>query len=119
MKFFLDENFPKPAQGMLESAGHAAAHALDIFPPGTDDEVLFSHAQRESSVFITTDRDFFHTVPLAFAHHHGAMIITLHRPNRAELLRRLSDALAALGKRDMANTVWLITDTRIYSRHRT
>ena len=47
------------------------------------------------------------------------MVITLRRPNRAELLRRLSDALAALGERNLLHTVWLITDTRIYSRQKT
>ncbi len=69
-------------------------------------------------MFITTDKDFFHTVPLAFARHHGAMVITLRRPNREELLRRLADALTALGERTLENTVWRITDTRIYSRQK-
>ena len=119
MKFFLDENFPHPAISQLQSAGHSAVHALEIFPPGTADDELFGHAQQEHAVFITTDKDFFHTVPLAFAQHHGAIVITLRQPNRSELLRRLSDALTSLGARNMDNTVWLVTDTRIYSRQRT
>lgn len=119
MKFFLDENFPRPALVQLQSAGHSAVHALEIFPPGTADDRLFAHAQEEHAVFVTTDKDFFHTIPLAFAEHHGAMVITLRRPNRAELLRRLSDALTALGERNLKDTVWLITDTRIYSRQKT
>ena len=80
---------------------------------------MFAHAQREHAVFISTDKDFFHTVPLAFARHHGAIVITLRRPNRDELLRRLADALAALGERKLDDSVWLITDTRIYSRQKT
>ena len=119
MKFFLDENFPRPALIPLQAGGHPATHALDIFPPGTADDTLFAHAQQEGAVFISTDRDFFHTVPLGFAHHYGVLVITLRRPNRAELLRRLSDALAVLGARSLVNTVWLITDTRIYSRQKT
>jgi predicted nuclease of predicted toxin-antitoxin system len=118
MNFFLDENFPRPAIAQLQSAGHTAVHALEIFPSGTADDDLFAHAQRERAIFITTDKDFFHTVPLTFARHHGAMVITLRRPNRDELLRRLSDSLAALGERTLDNTVWLITDTRIYSRQK-
>ena len=118
MKFFLDENFPRPALTQLQAAGHSAAHALEIFPPGTADDRLFAHAQKELAVFITTDKDFFHTVPLAFEQHHGAIVITLRRPNREELLRRLADALAALGERNLNNAVWLVTDTRIYSRQR-
>ena len=119
MNFFLDENFPRPALAQLQSAGHTAVHALELFPPGTADNALFAHAQQQPAIFITTDKDFFHTVPLTFAQHHGAMVITLRRPNRDELLRRLSDALAALGERTLENTVWLITDTRIYSRQKT
>lgn len=119
MNFFLDENFPRPALARLQAAGHTATHALDRFPPGTTDDLLFAHAQQQQAVFITTDKDFFHTVPLTFARHHGALVLTLRRPNRDELLRRLTDALAALGERTMDNTVWLITDTRIYSRQKT
>jgi hypothetical protein len=33
------------------------------------------------------------------------------------LLRRLADALALLGERDLRDTVWLVMDTRIRSRH--
>lgn len=118
MNFFLDENFPRPALAQLQSAGHTAAHALEIFPPGAADDQLFAHAQQQHAIFVTTDKDFFHTVPLTFPGHRGAMVITLRRPNRDELLRRLSDALAALGERTLDNAVWLITDTRIYSRQK-
>ena len=31
--------------------------------------------------------------------------------------RRLADALAQLGQRDLNDTVWLVTETRIRSRH--
>ena len=117
MKFFLDENFPRPAITQLEAAAHVATHALDNFPQGTDDGRLFAHAQTERAVFVTTDKDFFHTIPLAFEHHHGAIVITLRRANRADLLRRLADALSALGERSLDDTVWLVTDSRIYSRH--
>ena len=117
MKFFLDENFPRFALAILQAAGHPATHALDIFSPGTADEKLFAHAQQHDAIFVTTDKDFFHTVPLAFARHHGAIVITLRKPNRADLLRRLADALALLGERDLRDTVWLVTDTRIRSRH--
>jgi predicted nuclease of predicted toxin-antitoxin system len=119
MNFFLDENFPKTALVELQRTGHTAVHALERFPPGTNDDQLFAHAQETRAIFLTTDKDFFHTVPLAFAKHYGAIVITLRRPNRADLLRRLTDALTVLGDRSLDDTVWLVTDTRIYSRHRT
>ena len=117
MKFFLDENFPRTALALLESTGHSAAHTLQYFPPGTADASLFAHAQKQKAVFVSTDKDFFHTVPLAFEQHCGAIVITLRKPNRADLLRRLADALAQLGERELNNTVWLVTETRIRSRH--
>ena len=117
MKFFLDENFPRLALAQLVAAGHSASHALDSFPPGTADDKLFAHAQTDGAIFITTDKDFFHTIPLTFARHGGALVITLRKPNRADLLRRLADALALLGGRELRDTVWLVTDTRIRSRH--
>jgi predicted nuclease of predicted toxin-antitoxin system len=93
MTFFLDENFPRPALVQLQNAGHKATHCLDMFSPGTADERLFAHAQAQGAIFVTTDRDFFHTIPWTFAEHHGAIVITLRMPNRADLLRRLADAL--------------------------
>ncbi|HUA65167.1 MAG TPA: DUF5615 family PIN-like protein [Alphaproteobacteria bacterium] len=92
MNFFLDENFPRPALTFLTSAGHSASHALQHFPLGTPDEILFAHAQEKKAVFVTTDRDFFHTIPLAYEHHSGAIVITLRKPNRADLIRRFGAA---------------------------
>lgn len=80
------------------------------------DETLFDRAQKEQAVFVTTDKDFFHTVPLAFEQYHGAIVITLRRSNCQELLRRLADVLTALGERNLNHAAWLMTDTRIYSR---
>ena len=81
------------------------------------DDKLFAHAQEQNAIFVTTDKDFFHTIPLSFARHHGAIVITLRKPNRTDLLRRLTDALILLVQRDLHDTVWLVTDTRIRSRH--
>jgi predicted nuclease of predicted toxin-antitoxin system len=117
MTFFLDENFPRPALADLHAAGHKASHTLDFFPPGTNDDKLFAHAQQQNAIFITTDKDFYHTVPLAFARHQGAIVITLRKPNRADLLHRLNEVLALLGNKGLPDTVWLVTDTRIRSRH--
>lgn len=66
MKFFLDENFPRPAVPLLQAAGHETVHALERFAPGTEDDRLFARAQEEGAIFLTTDKDFFHTVPLAY-----------------------------------------------------
>jgi predicted nuclease of predicted toxin-antitoxin system len=51
----------------LQVAGHKASHALDSFPQGAPDGKLFAHAQEQNAIFVTTDKDFFHTIPLSFA----------------------------------------------------
>ena len=117
MTFFLDENFPKAARALLGREGHESVDIRGTEQEGADDNDLFLTAQDFHAVFLTTDKDFFHTIPLAFARHGGAIVITLRKPNRADLLGRLADALALLGGRDLRDTVWLVTDTRIRSRH--
>jgi predicted nuclease of predicted toxin-antitoxin system len=116
MRFFLDENFPRSAISFLEADGHSASHALQSFQPGAEDSKLFAYAQEQKAIFVTTDKDFFHTIPLAFKRHRGSIVITLRKPNRADLLRRLADSLALLGERDLSDTVWLVTEARIRSR---
>jgi hypothetical protein len=39
----------------LESAGHSATHALQSFPPGTADNLLFAHVQQLKAIFVSTD----------------------------------------------------------------
>jgi predicted nuclease of predicted toxin-antitoxin system len=117
MTFFLDGNFPRSALDYFKAAGHTASHALESLPQGTADDKLFACAQGWNAIFVTTDKDFYHTVPMSFPRHYGAIVIMLRKPNRADLLRRLTNALALLGERDLRDTVWLVTDTRIRSRH--
>ena len=58
MRFSLDENFPVAAFDLLKSLGHEVARAPDHYPPGTDDATLLAHAQRQTAVFLTTEKDF-------------------------------------------------------------
>ena len=116
MRFFLDENFPRAAADLLTSAGHDCSRALEHFPAGARDNVLFAKAQELNAIFITTDRDFFHTVPWLHARHAGVIAITLAQPNRTALLARLQDALGLLQGREPFHRVWLLTDDRLFER---
>ncbi len=116
MNFFLDENIPRAAVDELIGRGHRCSRALDHFPPGTPDEELFAKAQVLGAVFVTTDRDFFHTIPLLYAQHCGVIALTLRQPNRAALLSRLADAVNRLPVDGSFQRVWLLTDDRLYER---
>ena len=116
MRFFLNENFPRAAVDELTAMGHECSRALEHFPAGTSDDDLFAKAQELCAVFVTTDRDFFHTVPWLHEHHAGVIAITLAQPNRAGLLARLRDAVGRLQGQKSFHRVWLLTDDRLFER---
>lgn len=117
MRFFLDENFPATAQPLLEAHGHEVFRAVKYHPHGADDRTLFLHAQRESAVFLTTDKDFFHTVPFLYPERTAAVVsITLDKPNRDKILARLGTLLVSTDLINNPMGVFLVTDTRILKR---
>ena len=116
MRFLLDENFPRAAVDELVQAGHECSRALDHFPRGASDEAIFAKAQEFGAILVTTDRDFFHTVPWVHETHAGVIAITLAQPNRAALLARLRDAVARLDGKNRFRGVWLLTEDRVYER---
>ena len=115
MKFILDENFPKAARPCLEQRRHECVDVRDFLPQGTDDEMVFQFAQERRAVFLTTDKDFYHTIPLARSPHHGAVVISLHQPNRQAILQRLQWFLDHLPA-SMDNTVYLLRDRTFVKR---
>ena len=91
MKFFLDENFPKAAHPLLKNLGHEIFDLRGTSREGSADTKIFQEAQDCEAVFLTTDRDFFHTVPHLYPQHEGVVVIALRQPNRANILDKLSD----------------------------
>lgn len=90
MKVLLDENFPRSAVGVVEDAGHEAVPFADVCNYGDADETVFARAQELGAAILTSDRDFYHTVPLVHPHHHGIVVVALRQPNRAAILSRLT-----------------------------
>ncbi|MCP4416375.1 MAG: hypothetical protein GY805_07120 [Chloroflexi bacterium] len=117
MIFLLDENFPKSAESLLNKLGH---HVIDIRGTelqGTDDFHLFEVAQQQKAVLLTTDRDFYHTVPLRYTEHFGVVVIALKQPNREAILTRLRWIISKDLIDDIQNTVILLRDTTYRIRH--
>lgn len=100
MKFFLDENFPKAAVGMLEGMGHEVFDLRGTPREGSPDQDIFAEAQRENAIFLTTDRDFFHTIPHLHSRHSGIVVVALRQPNRAQILEKLLWVLQRLQPAD-------------------
>jgi len=110
VRFFLDENFPKTAAALLASRGHEAIDIRGTSLEGANDSVLFDLAQDGQAVFLTTDRDFFHTVPHLYDCHHGVVVVTLRQPNRANILERLEWFLDHFENTALENRVFRLKD---------
>ena len=110
MKFFLDENFPKTAGTWLSELGYVVFDVRGSEKEGITDIELFSQAQELDAVMLTTDRDFFHTVPHMFEHHAGVLVIALRQPNRKNIMEKLEWALKHFKPSDFNNRVIQLRD---------
>lgn len=111
MKFLLDENFPTAAIAFLEGAGHCVFDFRGTGDEGIDDSVVFQKAQNLAAVLLTTDRDFFHTIPHLFDNHFGVVVIALRQPNRRSILARLEWILSHVGDHQFNNRVFQLRDS--------
>ena len=89
MKILLDENFPRSAEALLATRGHEVFLVGRECPFGASDEVVFATAQRIGAVLLTSDRDFYHTIPLTHPKHFGIVVVALRQPSRQAILSRL------------------------------
>lgn len=110
MNFFLDENFPKKAEEFLHSLGHKTFSIQTKTLEGMDDMSIFQLAQKEKAIFLTTDKDFFHTIPFLINKHYGIIVIALSLPNRSRILEKLKWAVENLELNNFSNKVVLLRD---------
>jgi len=89
MKFLLDENFPRSAADMIVECGHSVILFDAVCNFGDDDESVFAVAQRLGATILTSDRDFYHTMPLLHPTHAGIVVVALSQPNRVAIHSRL------------------------------
>ena len=115
MKFLLDENFPCSAVGLIASCGHEAVPFADVCGLGADDETVFATAQRLGATILTSDRDFYHTMPLLHPSHAGIVVIALRQPNRAAIHARLKWFMENV-QEPLTNRVFVLRDFSYRSR---
>jgi len=119
MNFLRDQNFPVTCEPLLKEFGHTPCSIVYDPNIGLEDDWLFGEAQKLEAVFLTTDKDFFHTIPWLFPAHAGAVVINLAKPNRAQILEKLRWALDFLKTHSIANHVLLLRDNRAHYSQRT
>jgi Uncharacterized protein conserved in bacteria len=115
MKFLLDENFPVSMVEAIVSAGHEAIRFDEACQSGDDDETVFSIAQRLDAVILTSDRDFYHTVPLLHPTHSGIIVVALHQPNRKAIRDRVEWFLNNFDE-PLSNRVFILRDNSCRAR---
>ena len=110
MIFFLDENFPKTVASRSTLAKHEIIDIRESGKPGLDDLTIFKLAQEHRAIFLTTDLDFFHTIPFQFPQHYGVIIVALNQPNRERILEKIDWCLDNMDLTDIENKVILLKD---------
>lgn len=111
MNFLLDENFPKAAHEILRGMGHDSFDLRGTTEEGMKDADIFQRAQDLGAVFLTTDRDFFHTVPHLYPDHQGVIVVALRQPNRSRIIEKMTWIIAHMKPGDFRNRVVQLRDT--------
>jgi predicted nuclease of predicted toxin-antitoxin system len=115
MRFLLDENFPRTAVAVLSAAGHEVHDFRDEGSVGAPDQDVMRLAVELDAILLTTDKDFFHTVPFLFPDHPGTIVIALAQPDRESIMNRLQWALSHVSA-DLRSKCYLVTDRKLYLR---
>jgi predicted nuclease of predicted toxin-antitoxin system len=110
MNFFLDENFPKQAKLILEHAMHQVFDLRGTKDEGISDIQIFAMAKQHQAIFLTTDKDFYHTIHYNHKPHPGIIVIALGQPNGKNILDKLNWFLSHGLLENIENKCYLITD---------
>lgn len=110
MKFLFDENFPKTARAVLESAGHDVFDFRRLGVIGSPDEVIMRMSFENAAAILTTDRDFFHTLGRQYPNHHGIIVIALRQPTRHSIIGRLEWFLEHIDVAKLAGRTFQLRD---------
>jgi predicted nuclease of predicted toxin-antitoxin system len=95
MKVLVDENIPLTSVQELRQMGHDVLDIRGTPVEGMSDELLLKRACEEGRLLITTDRDF---ASFRDMEHFGILIITLRKPNRQKINKRVIEAMEQFSK---------------------
>ena len=90
MKIVVDENIPSVSVEWLRNAGHDVIDFRGTAEQGASDDAVWSLAQREKALVITTDTGFLQNRDSS---HFGLLIICLRQPSEDLIHRRMIRAL--------------------------
>jgi len=117
MKFFLDENFPRKIIDLInktENNIHKFYDNRGTAFEGCDDKTIFDKAQKKKAIFLTTDKDFFHTIPFLYKSHYGIIVIALSQPNANKIMDKFKYAFTFIKNQSFKSKTLLLTDKKVY-----
>lgn len=79
---------------------------------GLDDKKIFDLAKKSKAIFLTTDKDFSHTIHFISQPHFGILVIALSQPNAIKILEKLDWFLKKFINSEITNKCFLITDNK-------
>jgi len=110
MIFFLDENFPKVAKTILESKNHIVYDIRGTKDEGLPDSEIFQLSINKKAIFLTTDKDFFHTIHFTKKPHYGIVVIALSQPNTKNIINKLNWFINEFADQIINDRCYLIKD---------
>jgi predicted nuclease of predicted toxin-antitoxin system len=116
VRFLLDENFPRSVATILLERAHETLDLRSVGLLGASDAVVAEKAIEAGAVILSTDRDFFHTIPSFYAEHPGVVVIALRQPSRARITERLEWFLHNVSEEHWRNRVFQLRDTTWLAR---
>ena len=90
MKIFVDENIPNVTVQELQALGHDVLDIRGTPQQGLPDDHLWSLAQSELRMLVTTDKGF---AMHRDENHSGILIVRLHQPNEQRIHARVMAAV--------------------------
>lgn len=108
MKILVDENIPRITVESLRASGHDVRDIRGTSEQGLSDPELWSVAQAEARLLITTDKGFaeYRTVP-----HHGIFIVRLRQPNRRKIDRAVMHVIGRFRESEWPNLLVVVRDS--------
>lgn len=108
MKILADENTPRMTINALRVAGHDVLDVRSTANKGAEDATLWTIAQRERRLVITTDKDF---AQYRNEKHYGILIVRLRQPNRHKIHPRIMQVVAQYSEEEWAGLLVTMRDT--------
>ncbi len=116
MKFKTDENLPREAATVLQSAGFDAETVWNEALSGAPDEILADRARREGRVLVTLDLDFANIRHYPPEKHAGIVVLRPSNQDIESVLSLLRRIFPVLLERSPVGELWIVQRDRIRFR---